>query len=85
MAATVKFDEKLKLAVAINVRGPRDMIELSKRMKQLKSFVHVSTAYSMCNHNYIEERIYTPHVDSHKLVLLAENLPDKILDSVTPA
>ncbi|XP_019879594.1 fatty acyl-CoA reductase wat-like [Aethina tumida] len=85
VAATVKFDEKLKLAVAINVRGPRDMIELSKRMKQLKSFVHVSTAYSMCNHNYIEERIYTPHVDSHKLVLLAENLPDKILDSVTPA
>ncbi|CAH0549612.1 unnamed protein product [Brassicogethes aeneus] len=85
VAATVKFDEKMKLAVAINVRGPQDIISLSKQMKNLKSFVHVSTAFSNCNQTHIEERIYTPHVESKKLILLAESLSDKILDSVTPS
>lgn len=35
-AATVKFDENLKLAVDINVHGTKDVIELAKEMKNLK-------------------------------------------------
>ena len=36
VAATVRFDEKLKLAVAINVQSPRDIMNLCKEMPKLK-------------------------------------------------
>lgn len=35
-AATVKFDETLKLAADINVHGTKDVIELAKETKNLK-------------------------------------------------
>lgn len=41
-AATIKFDENLKLAIDINVHGTKDVIELGKEMKQLK----VSNAFN---------------------------------------
>lgn len=35
-AATVRFDEHLKVAARINVRAVRDLIAMAKQMKQLK-------------------------------------------------
>lgn len=35
-AATIKFDENLKLAVEINVHGTKEVIGLSKEVKNLK-------------------------------------------------
>lgn len=83
VAATVRFDEKLKLAVAINVRGTLDVINLSKQMPHLKSIVHVSTAYSNCPNRVIEERFYQAPIDGRKLILLADSLSDKMLDKLT--
>lgn len=34
-AATVKFDEKLKLSINVNVQGTKRIVELCKRMKKL--------------------------------------------------
>ncbi|XP_035741478.1 fatty acyl-CoA reductase wat-like isoform X2 [Vespa mandarinia] len=73
VAATVRFDEAMKAAVAINVRSLRDLINLSKEMPNLKSFVHVSTAYANCLYNQIEEKIYDPPIDV-----------DKLLNDITP-
>lgn len=36
MAATVRFDEKLKLAVDINVHGTKEMIDFCKCVHNLK-------------------------------------------------
>ena len=36
VAATVRFDEKLKLATAINVQSTSDVIDLCKDMQKLK-------------------------------------------------
>lgn len=36
VAATVRFDEKLKLAMAINVRSVRDIMHLCKEIMNLK-------------------------------------------------
>lgn len=36
VAATVRFDENLKLSYSINVNGTADVIELCKQMKNLK-------------------------------------------------
>lgn len=35
-AATVKFDEELKAAVEMNVKGPRQLLEICRRMKHLE-------------------------------------------------
>ena len=48
-AATVRFDEPLKTAVEINVRGTREMFKLARGCTKLKAFVHVSTAYRYGN------------------------------------
>ena len=36
VAATVRFDEKLKQAVAINISGSKEMIDLCRQMEKLK-------------------------------------------------
>lgn len=38
-AATVKFDEKLKLSVTINMLGTQRLVELCKRMSNLEALV----------------------------------------------
>ena len=35
-AATVKFDEELKTAVQLNVKGPRELLAICRNMKQLQ-------------------------------------------------
>lgn len=35
-AATVRFDEKMRLATYINVRAVRDLLRLAKQMKKLR-------------------------------------------------
>jgi long-chain acyl-CoA synthetase len=44
-AADVRFDRSLDDARAINVEGPRRLIELARSAPHLERFVHVSTAY----------------------------------------
>ncbi|RYA67897.1 hypothetical protein DD595_25900, partial [Enterobacter cloacae complex sp. 4DZ3-17B2] len=36
VAATVRFDEKLKIAVAINIAGTKELLELCRQMNSLK-------------------------------------------------
>ena len=43
----------------MNVEGTISMIELAKKMLQLKVFLHVSTAYAHCHLETIEEQFYT--------------------------
>lgn len=35
-AATVKFDEELKTAVQLNVKGPRELLSICRKMKKLQ-------------------------------------------------
>lgn len=44
-AADVRFDESLKEATEINIRGTRDIMLLSQRMVNLNVFIYVSTAF----------------------------------------
>ncbi|KAH8289054.1 hypothetical protein KR054_007064 [Drosophila jambulina] len=84
-AATVRFDEALHLALAINVRATRLMLQLAKQMAQLVSYVHVSTAYSNCVVPNIEERFYPEHLkdSSDKILALNELLSNETIDSLT--
>ena len=84
MAATVRFDEKLKTAAAINIRSSMELLQLAKEMKNLKSYMHVSTVFGNVLNQVIEEKIYAPPIDGKKLMALTENVPEKLLDDLTP-
>ncbi|XP_064215670.1 fatty acyl-CoA reductase 1 [Tribolium castaneum] len=59
-AATVKFNEDLKNAAPLNTLGTKQVLELCREMKNLKSFVHVSTAYSNSDKYTVDETVYEP-------------------------
>ncbi|KAH8247092.1 hypothetical protein KR032_009192, partial [Drosophila birchii] len=84
-AATVRFDEPLHVASAINVRATRLMLQLAKQMTQLVSFVHVSTAYSNCVATEIDERFYPENLScsSDKVLAIANILGNETLDNLT--
>ncbi|KAL3270934.1 hypothetical protein HHI36_021439 [Cryptolaemus montrouzieri] len=82
-AATVRFDENLKLAYNVNVTGAERVLELGKQMKHLKSFMHVSTAYSNCFLNEIEEKIYDYPVNHVEIGEVLEKLTENQADALT--
>ncbi|XP_050502641.1 putative fatty acyl-CoA reductase CG5065 [Diabrotica virgifera virgifera] len=82
-AATVKFDEKLKLSVTINMLGTQRLIELCKRMDHLEALVHVSTAYCNCDRSEVKETIYPPPIGPDQVVTLVEALDEDLVDSFT--
>ncbi|KAF2904474.1 hypothetical protein ILUMI_01714 [Ignelater luminosus] len=83
-AATVRFDEKIRIAAYINVRATRDLIKLAKQVKHLKSFVHVSTAYSFCTQPKIDEKFYDSALNGEQLLTLVEIFDEDKLEEMTP-
>nr|KAF7387728.1 hypothetical protein H0235_018450 [Vespula pensylvanica] len=83
VAATVRFNEKLKSAVITNIQSLNDLINLSKEMPKLKSFVHVSTAFANCIHDLIEEKFYDPPMDADQIFDLTNYMDEKLLDDTT--
>ncbi|XP_044013795.1 uncharacterized protein LOC122856167 [Aphidius gifuensis] len=83
VAATVRFDEKIEDAVAINIRGPKETLDLCRSMKQLRSVVHVSTAYSNCNRDDIDEKFYEAPISGDNIMKLISTLDSKKLSDIT--
>lgn len=83
MAAVVRFDENLKSAVNSNIRATEDLLKLSKKIKNLKSFMYVSTLFANCLQKTIEEKIYPAAFAYKQLIKLAESLPDNLVDYIT--
>ncbi|XP_033208406.1 fatty acyl-CoA reductase wat-like [Belonocnema kinseyi] len=57
-AASTKFDDPLQLSVPINVNSVIELISICKECQKLKAAVYVSTAFSQCVHENIEEKVY---------------------------
>ncbi|XP_037730805.1 fatty acyl-CoA reductase wat isoform X1 [Drosophila subpulchrella] len=87
IAATVRFMEPLHIALAVNTRATRLMIQLAKEMPHLEAFVHVSTAYSNCVIENVSERFYPEHLTCpvQRVLDLQESLSPELLDSMAPA
>ncbi|XP_037814873.1 putative fatty acyl-CoA reductase CG5065 [Lucilia sericata] len=84
-AATVKFDEKLKLSVTINMLGTKRLVELCHRMMSLDALIHVSTAYCNCDRTEVSEVIYAPPYNPDDIISLVNWLPEDTLDTLTPS
>jgi len=83
-AATIKFDEALRVSVGMNVLGTQRLITLCQTMENLVAFVHASTAYANCDRSHIVEMVYPPPVQPQKLVEALEWMNDDMLASLTP-
>lgn len=59
--------------MTINVLGTLQIVELCNEMKNLKSLVYVSTAFTACHLNKIDESFDSPVVDPHKVLQLLES------------
>ncbi|CAG9131832.1 unnamed protein product [Plutella xylostella] len=83
-AATVRFDEPIKVAIITNVRGTRECLALARDCRSLKAFVYVSTAYSNCNKSSVEEKLYPAPVPAQTMIEFVENVDETRLDALTP-
>uniref|UniRef100_A0A914I2E4 Fatty acyl-CoA reductase n=1 Tax=Globodera rostochiensis TaxID=31243 RepID=A0A914I2E4_GLORO len=81
-AATVKFDEAIRLAIQMNVIGTQRLVALCHEMPHLKAFLHASSAYANCNLARTEERIYEQKVNVSKLVEATEWMSDEMFDAI---
>lgn len=83
-AATVKFDEALKLSVTINMDGTQQLLNLCHRMPNLEALVHVSTAYCNCDRQNVAEEIYPLTTEPEDVINLTKTLDDATVDDLTP-
>ncbi|XP_034248660.1 fatty acyl-CoA reductase wat-like [Thrips palmi] len=84
-AATVRFDEALDVAVNINVRGTRCVLDLAREAKNLKVVMHVSTAYANCPRSDIDEVLYDVPLDCDRVAQIVEAADEKLLERITPS
>lgn len=55
--ATLKLDANLKDAIEQNTLGTARLLDISKKMKNLKAFIHYSTAFCSADLDEFEERV----------------------------
>uniref|UniRef100_A0A182JDN0 Fatty acyl-CoA reductase n=1 Tax=Anopheles atroparvus TaxID=41427 RepID=A0A182JDN0_ANOAO len=76
-ASDVRFDQALKKAIEVNVRGTRDLLRIAEKIVNLELFVYISTAYSNCPQTLIKEQFYTPPCDPEKMIQLVEAMDER--------
>ncbi|XP_032515546.2 putative fatty acyl-CoA reductase CG5065 [Danaus plexippus] len=72
VAATIKFNEPLDVAMNVNVAGTGRVLNLAQKMKNIKAFVYVSTAYSNTDRKIVEEVIYPAPASLNEVKKLLE-------------
>lgn len=85
-AATIKFDEPLRVSVKLNLIATRTVIEFCRRLPNLISFCHVSTCYTnsdiLDGQSIIEEKVYPMSDDPKTLMQLADILEDDLMQNL---
>ncbi|CAH1107543.1 unnamed protein product [Psylliodes chrysocephalus] len=84
IAATVKIEGNLKYSFNINVNGTKDVLDLARDMKHLKSIIHVSTAYCNCPYKVIEEKIYDCQMCYEDYKTKIEKCSETEIATITP-
>ncbi|XP_053949561.1 fatty acyl-CoA reductase 1 [Anastrepha ludens] len=62
-AATVRFDEPLRVALKLNVGATYEALIFAEKLKNLKIFLHVSTFYSNPYLKRVEPKVYESPLD----------------------
>lgn len=81
-AATVRFDQGIKEAVNLNTLGSMRLWDLCSQMQNLRSIIHVSTAYTNPTRSNVGEEVYPPKVagmDLNTFIKCADALPEDLV------
>lgn len=80
-AATVRFDQGIKEAVNLNTLGSKRLWDLCSEMQNLRSIIHVSTAFTNPTRATVGEQIYPPKVamDLDTFIKCADALPEDLV------
>lgn len=85
LAATINFQEPLRVAVTMNMLGTKKVVHLAKQVKNLESLIHVSTAYVNCPLASEMYEVMSPApVDPEDVIKLTEANDDTQLAKITP-
>ncbi|GMR45502.1 hypothetical protein PMAYCL1PPCAC_15697, partial [Pristionchus mayeri] len=85
-AATVRFNDTLRSAIELNLKGVERMIRLCKRMPRLEAFTHCSTCYvNVDKTGEIEEKQYPVVCDPYKVIEGQGWMTDEMLEGITNA
>ncbi|KAH0817603.1 hypothetical protein GEV33_005189 [Tenebrio molitor] len=85
VAATVDFNENIKTAYDINVKGTKVLLEFCKKFKHLMSVVHTSTAYVYCHLDALDEVIYDHPLHYERADSMLEKLSLEEAHRLTPS
>ncbi|XP_058825901.1 fatty acyl-CoA reductase wat-like [Topomyia yanbarensis] len=82
-AADVRFEVSLKTSIKTNVFGANELLQIALGMKKLVSFLYISTAYSNCIRDVVEEKFYDMGVDPMMLIRLVDMADEHELNALT--
>ncbi|KAF9413057.1 hypothetical protein HW555_008609 [Spodoptera exigua] len=89
LAATTRFDASIRESTLINIRGAKEALRLGKECKNLKSYVHVSTAYANATHSrvnaQVREDFYPSPIDPDMMIELIDSVEESRLNDMTPS
>lgn len=83
-AADVRFDLSLKASFRTNVFGAQQLVNIALRMRKLVSLLYISTAYSNCIQEVVEEKFYDTDVDPEEMMRVIEAIDEQQLDTLSP-
>lgn len=84
VAATLRLEANLKDAIDMNTTGTKRVLDLAKHMINLKSFIHLSTAFCYCDQEVLLEKVYDCAHNPDDLIRCAEWMDVKTLEKITP-
>ncbi|CAG9854648.1 unnamed protein product [Phyllotreta striolata] len=67
-AASTRFDDSMRTAFVLNVRGTKYMLDLAEQCKHLMLFVHISTAYAFHLEAKTLEKEYKSAINPHDIL-----------------
>lgn len=83
LAATLKLEANLKDAIDMNLIGTRRVLDLCLEMADVRSVVHLSTAFCYCDQEVLLEKVYDcPHQPAD-LMRCAEWMDLKSIERIT--
>lgn len=84
-AASVRFDEPLKVAVDSNVRATKRVLDFCYELQNLKVYVHVSTTYCQCQQKELREEVTPALISPSRLLDITEWMDDAMLAALEPS
>ncbi|XP_052124123.1 putative fatty acyl-CoA reductase CG5065 [Frankliniella occidentalis] len=84
LAAGLDWRASLHRATTENVVGTKNVLDFCKGMKKLEVLEYTSTAFCQCGEEVVEERVYEPPFDPHRLMALCDMFDERTMESIAP-